>query len=98
MKAKRCPICNSGKLQYVYYAPSAKDEPTMWEDMVDTGYAPMILFKRIECKECGASVPSLVMTLDEAVGYWNDINEKTDHRYVLQRIGSEDISDVEEET
>lgn len=28
MKATKCPICDSADLQYVYYAPSAKDEPT----------------------------------------------------------------------
>lgn len=96
MKAKKCPVCDSAELQYVHYAPSAKDEPTMWEDTDDSGYSPMILFKRIECKKCGASVPSLTMTLDDAIGYWNDINDKTNHRYVMQRIGVEDVWDVEE--
>lgn len=95
MKAKKCPVCNSSELQYVYYAPSAKDEPDMWEDMVDCGYSPMILFKRIECKKCGASGPWLAMTTDEAISFWNDINDKTDHRYVLQRIGVEDVLEIE---
>lgn len=96
MKAKKCPVCDSAELQYVYYAPSAKDEPTLWEDMEDSGYSPMILFKRIECKKCGASVPSLTMTLDDAIGYWNEINGKTNHRYVMQRIGTENVREVEE--
>lgn len=96
MKAKKCSICDSSELQYVYYAPSTKDAPDMWEDMVDCGYSPIILLKRIECKKCGASVPSLTMTLDDALSYWNDINDKTGHRYVLQRIGTEDVSEVEE--
>lgn len=96
MKAKKCPICDSAELQYVYYAPSAKDEPTMWEDMEDLGYSPMILFKRIECKKCGASVPGLAMTIDDALLYWNEINDKTSHRYVLQRIGTDDLREVEE--
>lgn len=97
MKAKKCPVCDSSELQYVYYAPSAKDEPAMWEDTVDCGYSPMILFKRIECKKCGASVPSLTMTLDDALSYWNDINDKTNHRYVMQCIGTEDVLEIEED-
>lgn len=95
MKVKRCPVCGGGELQYVHYAPQAKDEPTLWEDMCDVGFSPMILLNRIECKKCGASVPSLVMRVDDAVSYWNDINENTGHRYVLQRIGFESVSDVE---
>jgi hypothetical protein len=56
----------------------------------------MILFKRIECKKCGASVPGLTMTIDDALSYWNDINDKTNHRYVMQRIGTEDVLKIEE--
>ena len=96
MKAKKCPICDSAELQYIYYAPSSKDEPSMWEDMDDCGYSPMVLLKRIECKKCGASVPELTMTIDGALSYWNDINNQTNHRYVLQRIGTEDLREVEE--
>lgn len=96
VKAKKCPICDSAELQYVYYAPSAKDEPTMWENTINYGYYPMMLFKRIECKKCGATVPSLTMKLDDALSYWNDVNIKVDHRYVMQRIGAADISEVEE--
>lgn len=36
------------------------------------------------------------MAVDDAIGYWNDINEKTNHRFVLQRIGEEEVTDVEE--
>lgn len=96
MKAKKCPICDSAELQYIYYAPSSKDEPSLWEDMDDCGYSPMVLLKRIECKKCGASVPELTMTIDGALSYWNDINDQTNHRYVLQRIGTEDLREVEE--
>lgn len=96
MKAKRCPVCNGTELQYVFYAPQAKDEPTMWEEMVDTGYSPIILFKRIECKKCGASVPGLTLTIDDAIGYWNDINKRTNHRFVLQRIGTESVTGEED--
>lgn len=97
MKAKECPICGSRKLKYVYYAPSEKDAPELWDDMVDTGHSPWMLFKRIECEKCGASVPGLSMTLDEAVSYWNDINENTNYRHVLQKIGEEPVMDVEGE-
>lgn len=96
MKAKRCPVCDSEELQFVYYAPPERDEPTLWEDMVDAEYSPMIMLKRVECKKCGASVPGLTMTIDDALSYWNDINDNTNHRYVLQRIGTEDVREVEE--
>lgn len=95
IKAKKCPVCNSGKLKYVYYAPPAKDNPDLWEDMYDTGYSPMILAKRIECAECGATVPSLVLVIDQAIEYWNSMNE-AGNRCVLQRIGEETVSEVEE--
>ena len=94
IKAKKCPVCNSDKLKYVYYAPPAKSAPELWEDMVDTGYSPMILAKRIECSECGATVPSLVLVIDQAVEYWNSANV-TGERCVLQKIGEEPVTEVE---
>ena len=85
MKAKRCPICD-GEPQYVHYAiPGSTKDP-------DGIY---ILFKRLECSKCGASVAELVMTCDDAVGYWNDINPNTNNRYVLEKVGIEPCSDVE---
>ena len=93
-KAKKCPVCNSGKLKWVYYAPPAKNAPELWEDMVDTGYSPMILAKRIECSECGATVPGLVLVLDQAVDCWNALNEDG-NRCVLQKIGEEPVTEVE---
>lgn len=95
MKVKKCPICDSAELQYVYYAPSAKDEPDLWEDSYDDGFSPLILFKRIECKKCGASLAGLKLTIDEAISYWNENDFSTNHRYVLQRIGVEDVLEVE---
>ena len=87
MKAKRCPICG-GKPQYVHYSiPGATSDP-------DCLY---ILLKRLECSKCGASVAQLVMTCDDAVKYWNDINPETGSRYVLEKTGTELCSDVEEE-
>ena len=86
MKAKKCPICGE-KPQFVYYSiPGATKDP-------DGLY---ILLKRLECSKCGASVAALVMTCDDAVKYWNDVNPKTGKRYVLERIGSEMCGDVEE--
>lgn len=85
VKASRCPVCG-GKPQYVHYSiPGATNDP-------DGLY---ILMKRLECVDCGASVAELVMTCDDAVAYWNDINPETGKRYVLQRVGVEPCS-VEE--
>ena len=86
MKAKRCPICG-GKPKFVHYSiPGATKDP-------DGLY---ILLKRLECSECGASVAQLVMTCDDAVNYWNDINPETGHRYVLEKTGTELCEVVEE--
>lgn len=93
-KAKRCPVCQSNELKWVYYAIPEKVAPEMWEDMVDTGYSPMMLFKRIECQKCGGTVASLSMTLDDALDFWNSYNEQG-NRYVLQRIGEEDVREAE---
>lgn len=80
MKAKLCPVCKTGKPQFVYYAiPGSTDDPA----------GKYVLFKRVECSNCGASVARLVMTLDDAVRYWNDINPATGRRYVLEKIGVE---------
>lgn len=94
MKAQLCPVCNSDKLKWIYYAPPAKSEPTLWEFDED-GYNPLILYKRIECAECHATVPGLALTLDEAIAYWNTKNKKTGSRYVVQKIGEELVREVE---
>lgn len=79
MKAKRCPICD-GKPQFVYYAiPGSTKDPD----------GIFVLFKRLECTKCGASVAELVMTCDDAVDYWNSINPTTNNRYVLEKAGTE---------
>ena len=86
MKAKKCPICG-GNPQFVYYSiPGATNDP-------DGLY---ILLKRLECSKCAASVAELVMTCDDAVKYWNDVNPQTGNRYVLERTGTEICWDVEE--
>ena len=81
MRAKRCPVCG-GKPQYVHYAIP--------------GMTDGIWFKRLECIDCGATVPHLVMVCDDAIKYWNDINPDTGKRYVLQRIVTEPVREVEE--
>ena len=86
MKAKKCPVCG-GNPQFVYYSiPGSTDDP-------DGLY---VLFKRLECSKCGATVAQLVMTCDDAVAYWNDINSETGRRYVLEKNGTEMCGDIEE--
>ena len=94
-KAQKCPVCKSRNLKWIYYAPTAEQAPDIWEDMVDVGYQPMILAKRIECGNCGATVPGLTLTLDDAIDYWNAIDENGKIA-VLQKIGEESVSEVEE--
>nr|DAJ24998.1 MAG TPA: restriction alleviation protein [Caudoviricetes sp.] len=85
MKAKRCPVCG-GKPKYVHYSiPGATKDP-------DGLY---ILFKRLECEKCGATVASLVLTCDDAVEYWNSLT-KEGKRVVLERVMEEPCRDVED--
>lgn len=85
MRAKMCPVCG-GAPQYVHYAiPGSTKNPD----------GIFILFKRLECSQCGATVDQLVMTCDDAVRYWNNMNEHG-NRPVLERIGVEPCRDVEE--
>lgn len=86
MKAKRCPVCG-GAPQYVHYAiPGSTKDPD----------GIFILFKRLECSQCGATVAHLVMTCGDAVEYWNSKN-KEGKRVVLERVGAEPCRDVEQE-
>ena len=86
MKAKKCPVCG-GNPHFVYYSiPGSTDDPD----------GPYVLFKRLECSKCGATVAQLVMTCDDAVAYWNDINPKTGRRCVLEKNGTEMCGDIEE--
>ena len=87
MKAKRCKLCG-GEPKYVHYAIPEQDYPDGWYDS-EYGREPMVLFKRLECSKCGATVAQLVMTVDEAVKYWNEQN-------ILVRYGEEKVWDVEE--
>lgn len=82
LKVKRCPFCD-GEPQFVHY---------MFGD--DDGRDSYFLVKRIECKECGASVNALTLTLEGAIEYWN--MEKSGERVnVLKRWGVERCRNVE---
>lgn len=87
MKAKRCKLCG-GEPKYVHYAIPEHDYPDGWYES-EYGKEPMVLLKRLECSKCGATVAQLVMTLDEAVEYWNE-------QKLLVRWGEEKVRDVEE--
>lgn len=86
MKAKKCPVCG-GNPKFVYYSitGSTNDPDGLY-----------VLFKRLECSKCGATVAQLVITCDDAVAYWNDINPETGRRYVLEKYGTEMCGDIEE--
>lgn len=88
MTAKRCPLCG-GAPKYVYYAIPEADDPNGW-DFGEYGLEPLILFKRLECRDCGAMVARLTITCEQAVADWNTGK-------VLQYIGNENVSDVEPE-
>ena len=88
VKVKRCKLCG-GEPKFVYYCIPESDHPYAWyED--DDGKEPYILLKRLECSNCGATVPQLMMVIDDAVDYWNEQN-------ILERYGEEKVRNVEEE-
>lgn len=88
MKAKRCKLCG-GEPKYVHYAVPKQDYPDGWYESADGFDEPYVLFKRLECSKCGATVVQLVMTIDEAVEYWNE-------QKLLVRWCEEKVRDVEE--
>lgn len=94
MKAKRCPVCDSRNLKWVYYAPPSQVAPELWKKMVDEGFCEILLPKRIECADCGATVAGLALTFAE--DYWNSVDENDGHRYVMQRVGEEPVREVED--
>jgi hypothetical protein len=94
VKAKRCPLCK-GVPKYVYYAIPESQNPGGWDLDEDEVSRPIILLKRLECQSCGATVPQLVMSCDDAVAFWNGSMSK--QRPVLQRISEEECRDVEEQ-
>lgn len=88
MTAKRCPLCG-GEPKYVYYAIPEADFPDGWE-FGEYGLEPLILYKKLECKDCGATPTQLSILCDQAIETWNE-------GHVLQYIGNENVSDVEPE-
>ena len=86
MKAKRCKLCG-GAPKYVYYAIPEEDCPEGWFE-TGNGPEPYMLFKRLECSECGATVINLAMTCDDAVSAWNE-------QRILVKHGEEKVRDVE---
>lgn len=89
--AKRCPECD-GEPQFVHYCISEKAGGVFEYDEFEK-YSPMILLKRLECMECGATVAQLLLTCDDAIKYWNE--EVDGHRLVLKKYGTEKVHDVE---
>ena len=68
---KRCKLCG-GEPKWVHYAIPRKNYPDGWKEMEDGCLEPMVLFKRLECKECKATTVQLAMNLDDAIEMWND--------------------------
>ena len=91
--AKKSPLCGSSDLRFVFYSIPMIYAPDLWEWDED-GCSPLILNKRIECKKCGATVPHLCITLDQAIDMWNAQNDEGS-RYVLQKTGTEQVRNVE---
>lgn len=69
---KRCKLCG-GEPKWIYYAMPEQDNPEGWDFTGDDGeLEPMILFKRLECKECKATNVQIAMTIDGAEKMWNE--------------------------
>ena len=89
IKAKRCKLCG-GVPKYVYYAIPKEDNPSMWYESADGFEEPYMLFKSIECSDCGATFVGMTMTIDEALNAWNE-------QKILVRYGEEKVANVEAE-
>lgn len=85
---KRCKLCG-GEPKWVHYAIPKQDNPDGWEYTGPGGeLEPLVLFKRLECKNCKATTFCLGMTLDEVEELWN--NGK-----VVEYWMDEEVGDVE---
>lgn len=74
--AKRCPICD-GAPRFVYYnIQGATEDPD----------GIFILGKRIECEDCGATIPGTFITCEEALEYWNTRDCIFFERYGIESI------------
>ena len=89
MKAKRCKLCG-GEPKYVHYAIPPQDCPGGWYESEYGDDEPYMLFKRLECSKCGATVANLAWTCDEAIMQWNEQN-------ILIRYSEEKVMDVEDQ-
>ena len=87
MKAKRCPLCG-GEPQFVHYAIPQEKDPDAWE-FTEDGFEPMILFKRLECKECKATTCGVDMVCDDAIKHWNE-------GHIFQWMFNENVTDVQQ--
>lgn len=69
---KRCKLCG-GEPKWVHYAIPEQDYPEGWDFFDDDDEpSPMVLFKRLECKDCKATTAQLFMMLDDAEQMWNE--------------------------
>lgn len=89
--AKRCPECD-GEPQFVHYC-IPENAGGEFECDENEEYSPMILLKRLECIECGATAPHLVLSCDDAIEYWN--KEVDGHRLVLRKYRTEKVQNIE---
>ena len=83
---KRCKLCG-GEPKWVHYAIPEQDYPEGW-DFFEDGLEPMVLFKRLECKDCKATTVQLFVTLDDAEQLWNEGR-------IVQYQMDENVYDVE---
>lgn len=88
--AKRCPECD-GEPQFVHYYIAKEDDGHFIVDENDEEI-PTIWLKRLECTQCGATVPELVISCDNAILNWN---ARVEGGGVLRKRGTEKVSDVE---
>ena len=84
MKAKLCPICG-GKPVFIHYAIPKKVCPDAWEE-TETGFEPLMTYKRIECENCKATT-MYWNQCDELIQVWNE-------RKIIEFITQEPIQEV----
>ena len=88
---KRCKLCG-GEPKWVHYAIPEQGYPEGWDFFDDDDEPrPMVLFKRLECKDCKATTAQLFMMLDDAEQMWNE-------GHIVQYQMDENAYDVEPKT
>jgi hypothetical protein len=88
--AKRCPECD-GEPQFVHFYIAKEDGGHFMIDENDE-VIPSVWLKRLECTQCGATVPELAFTCDEAILYWN---ARVEDGGLLRKYGTEKVHYVE---